>query len=65
MPVADAVVVVLGLDQGDRNVGLVVEDVVGSLGLAPGDELAADDDPALGEADLLADLQHLIPARLA
>ena len=61
--VADAVVVVLGLDEGDGDVGLVVEDVVGALGLAAGDELAADDDPALGEADLLADLRHLIPAR--
>ena len=33
-PVADAVVVVLGLDQRDRDVRLVVEDVVGALGLA-------------------------------
>ena len=49
---------------GDRDVGLVVEDVVGALGLAAGDQLAADDDPALGEADLLADLRHLVPARL-
>ena len=58
------VVVVLGLDEGDRDVGLVVEDVVGAFGLAAGDQLAADDDPALGEADLLANLGHLIPARL-
>ena len=62
--VADAVVVVLGLDERDRDVGLVVEDVVGALGLAARDQLAANDDAALGEADLLADLQHLIPARL-
>ena len=61
--VADAVVVVLGLDDGDRDVRLVVEDVVGALGLAARDQLAADDDPALGEADLLADLRHLVPAR--
>ena len=46
-----------------RDVGLVIEDVVGALGLAAGDELAADDDAALGEADLLADLQHPVPAR--
>ena len=62
--VADAVVVVLGLDQRDRDVGLVVEDVVGTLGFASGDQLAANDDAALGEADLLADLHHFIPARL-
>ncbi len=44
-----------------RDVRLVVEDVVGPLGLAAGDQLAADDDAALGEADLLADLRHLVP----
>ena len=48
--VADAVVVVLCLDQGDGDVRLVVENVVGTLGFAAGDELAADDDPALGES---------------
>ena len=47
--VADGVVVVLGLDDGDRDVRLVVENVVGALGLAAGDQLAADDDAALGE----------------
>jgi hypothetical protein len=62
---ADAVAVLLGLDQGDRNVRLIVENVVGSLGLAPRDELASDDDPTAGECDLLANLQHLIPARMA
>ena len=56
-PVADAVVVVFGLDEGDRDVGFVVEDVVGALGLAARDELAANDDAALGEADFLADLR--------
>ena len=59
--VAGGVGVVLGLDQGDRDVGLVVEDVVGPLALAPADQFAAHDDAALGEAHLLADLHHLIP----
>ena len=62
--VADAVVVVFGLDDGDGDIGLVVEDVVGTLGLATGDKLAPDDDAALGESDLLADLHHRIPAGL-
>ena len=48
--VADAVGIVLGLDQRERDVGLVIEDVVGALGLAAGDQLAANDDPALGES---------------
>ena len=60
--VADGVVVVLGLDEGDGDVRLVVEDVVGALGLAAGDQLAADDDAALGEADLLANLRHGHPS---
>ena len=48
--VADAVVVVLCLDDGDRDIGLVIKDVIGALGLATGDELAADDDAPLGES---------------
>ena len=64
-PVADGVGVVLGLDQGDGYVGLVIEDVVGPLALATADQLAAHDDAALGEADLLANLRHLVPPGLA
>jgi hypothetical protein len=60
--IADAVVIVLGLDQGDGDVGLVVEDVVGALGFPAGDQLAANDDPAFGETHLFADLRHLVPA---
>ena len=62
--VADAVVVVLGLDDGDGQVGGVVEDVVGPLLLAPRVQLAAHDDAAVGEGDLLAHLGGEIPARL-
>ena len=57
-------VVVLGFDNGDGDIGLVIEDVVGALGFAAGDEPAPDDDPALGEADFLADLGELVPAGL-
>ena len=41
---ADAVVIVLRLDDGDRDIGLVIEDVIGALGFAAGDELSSDDD---------------------
>ena len=61
--VADAVRIVLGFDDREGDVGLVVQDVVGALGLAACDQLAADDDAALGEAYLLADLEHFVPAR--
>jgi hypothetical protein len=56
------VAVVLGLDHGDGDVGLVVEDIIGPLGLAAGGELAVDDDAALSEGDFLADLGVQIPA---
>ena len=62
-PVADAMVVVLRLDDGYWNIGLVIKDVIGALGFATGDELSPDDDASLGKGDLLADLHHPVPAR--
>jgi hypothetical protein len=62
--VANTVVVVLGLDDGQRDVGLVIEYVVGALGFATGDQPAANNDTALGEADLFADLGEFVPAGL-
>ena len=62
--VADGVVVVLGFDERDGDVRLVIEDVVGALGLAAGDQLAADDDAAFGEADLPANLRGFVPPGL-
>jgi len=56
------VVVVLGLDEGDGDVRFVVEDVIGALCLAARDQFSANDDPALGEGDLLADLGPVVPA---
>ena len=63
--VADGVGVVLCLDQGDGDVGLVVEDVVGPFALASAGQLAAHGDAALGEADFLPNLRHLVPPGLA
>ena len=56
-------VVVLGLDDGDRDVGLVIKDVIGALGLPAGYQLSAHDDAAFGKSDFLADLHHPVPAR--
>jgi hypothetical protein len=50
--------------QGDGNVRLVIKKVIGPFGLAAGNELAAHDDPALGEADFLADLREQVPPGL-
>src|SRR5262245_45084719 len=62
--VADAVVVVLGLDQRQRAVRLVQEDVIGAFPQSPCDEFAADNDSALREADLLANLRDDVPPGL-
>src|SRR5580704_212264 len=61
-PVADAVIVVLRLNDGDRDIGLVIKDVIGALGFATSNELPPDDDTSLGEGDLLTDLHHPIPS---
>ena len=62
--IADSMVVVLGLDDGDGDVGFVVEDVVRPLafGCVPAGQLATHDDGSGGEGDLLTDL-GLGPAR--
>jgi hypothetical protein len=62
-PVADAVIDVLCFDDGYRNVGLVIQDVIGALGFAKGNELSAEDDAPLGEGNLIAELHHPVPAR--
>jgi hypothetical protein len=51
----------LSLDEGKGDVRLVVEDVVGTPGLAAGDQLSADDDPAFGKADFLTNLGMNVP----
>ncbi|MNN41588.1 hypothetical protein D3C81_1557160 [compost metagenome] len=60
---AERVLVVLGLDNRQRQVGLVIQDVVGAARLASAVQLATDDDAPLGKADFLTDLLVQIPAR--
>jgi hypothetical protein len=61
--IADAVRVVFCLDDGNRNVRLVIKDVIRPLGLAAGDEFTSNDDAAFGEGHFLANLHHPVPAR--
>jgi len=56
--------VVLGLDQGQRQVALVEEDVVGPQLLAPDGDLAADDHAPGGEGELPPHLGRGIPPSL-
>ena len=58
---ADGMIVVFRFDDGDRDARLVEKKVVGLLGFAALDRLAANDDTALREIDLLPKLGHHIP----
>ena len=60
---ADGVVVVLGLDDREGNVGLVVEDVVHPLLRAASVNFSPHIDAAIGEADFFANLGVEIPSR--
>jgi hypothetical protein len=62
--VAYGVVVVFGLDEGHGDIGLIIENIVGPFGLAPGNQFAADDNPAFSEEDFLTNLGLDVPARL-
>lgn len=61
--IAHAAVIVLGLDESNGD-ALIVEDVIGSLRLAPRDQLASDNYATLGEADLATNLCGIIPPGL-
>jgi hypothetical protein len=54
--VPDAAVVIFGLDDGERDIWLVEEDVVSAFGFSTRDELAANNAPAAG-ATVLAETQ--------
>lgn len=65
-PVAHGVVVLPGLDQGNRKV-LVIENVTARLawlGLASRDQLATNDDAPFGEKDFTTNLECIIPSSL-
>ena len=53
--------VVFGLDDRDRQVWFVIEDVVGFLSLATLHGFTAHDDPTLGEVEFFTNLGHQIP----
>jgi hypothetical protein len=65
MPAPTRVVVVLGFNDGQREVGLVVKQVIRALGLRPAayGVYGRRHDAAFGEIDLLADLRLHVPAR--
>ena len=51
------------LNDGNGEIGFVIEDVIGALGLATGVQLAPDDDAPFGEGEFFADLGMEVPAR--
>jgi hypothetical protein len=48
----DWVTIVFGFDQGDGDVRFIVENVIGALGFATRNQLASNDDAALGKINL-------------
>ena len=60
--IADAVVVVLRLNDRQRDAGLVIQDVFGPFGRGTADQLALDDHAAISERNLLPYLWVNIPS---
>jgi len=58
------VAIVFCLDNGNGNIGLVVQDVVSALRLSARHELSTNDNAPFGEGDFFADLQSPIPSAL-
>ena len=59
--VTEGVVVVLCLNKGEWEIGLVNENIVGFSGSSAAHRLPANGDPAFREVDLLAHLRHEVP----
>ncbi len=55
---------ILRFNKSQGDIGLVVEDEVGAADLAPGMQLASDNDSTFGEGDFLADLGLEVPTGL-
>ena len=60
---ANGMVVVFRLNHSDRDIGLVVENVVSAFSCTTSVEFSPDVDPAIGEGDFLAYLDLDVPAR--
>ena len=61
-PGSDTVSVILCLDDSQRNIGLVVKQIVCALSLSPGCDISADDDTTVREVVLHFNLLKFIPA---
>ncbi len=55
---------VFGFDQGERNVGAIAEQIVGTFRFATRVQLATDNDAALGEGHLFPNLGLQVPTSL-
>lgn len=60
----DRMIVVLGLNDGDRNIGFVIKNVIRPLALAACGEIALHIDAAIGKTHFLADLFLHVPTCL-
>ena len=55
-------VVVLCLNNGERDVGFMIEDYIRSLSLSTGGFIALNKNPAVGKVDFFPDLPLAVPA---
>ena len=60
--IGDTVLVALGFDNSQWQIGLVIEDEVGPLRFAAFDFLALNDDATVGERDFFSHLVDMVPA---
>jgi hypothetical protein len=59
---AEAVIFILGFDQGDWLIGAEIKDVIGAFAFAATVQLAANDDSPFGETDFFTNLSMQIPS---
>ena len=62
-PGTDTVIIVLCLDDSNRNIGFIVEDIVGPSRFGPAHGVALDEHPTIGNIHLFPDLVMMVPAR--
>ena len=57
-------VIVLGFDDGKRNISFVIQDIIGAFLLTTGVQLATHNNATLGEKDFSTNLERFIPSGL-
>lgn len=59
---ADSMVIILGLNNGDGDVRLIIQNIINTFGSAPGDGITTDIDAAIGQGNFFQKLGLGIPS---